>query len=99
MFDGRVYGQLMITRAFGDFGLKPYGVISMPYINKPIINEENDKYIVIASDGIWDVIEDEAVFKMSKKVLNSEEFCKLLVRTAIENGTKDNVSCIIIKIY
>jgi len=98
VFDGRVYGQLMITRAFGDYGLKTYGVTSVPYINKHIINEENDKYIIIATDGVWDVVEDEQAYKISKTIRNTEDFCKTLVNYAIQNGTKDNISCIVMKL-
>jgi len=98
VFDERVYGQLMITRAFGDFGLKSLGVSSVPYINKHIINEDNDKYIIVASDGVWDVLEDDQVYNISKKTGNTEEFCKNIVTTAINNGSKDNISCIVIKL-
>lgn len=54
---GRVGGQLAITRSFGDHSLKEEGVIVDPY-TKRINNIINDTWIVIASDGIWDVIED-----------------------------------------
>ena len=98
VFDGRVYGQLMITRAFGDHSLKSCGVSAVPYINKHIINEDNDKYVVIASDGVWDVVEDEHVYSLSQNARNTEELCKMIINTAVKNGTKDNISCIVIKL-
>jgi len=97
IFNGRVFGQLIITRAFGDNSLKRYGVTATPYISKNFINE-NDKYLVLASDGVWDVIEDEELFKLSKSVSNSDEFAKLILKTSLLRGTQDNISCIVMKL-
>jgi len=97
IFGGRVFGQLNLTRALGDFGLKKYGVCPIPHITKHII-ESNDTYIVIGSDGIWDVINEELVHELSLTIANSEEFCDILVKRAISLGSLDNISCIAIKL-
>lgn len=55
--ENRVGGSLAVTRAFGDHGLKKEGVIANPYINKHVL-KPFDKCVVIASDGVWDVLED-----------------------------------------
>ena len=55
--DNRVGGSLAITRAFGDHALKRDGVTAKPYIYKHFFRPF-DKYLVIASDGVWDVLED-----------------------------------------
>ena len=57
ILEGRVGGSLAITRAFGDHGLKKDGVIAKPYIKKLILRS-TDKYLVVASDGVWDALED-----------------------------------------
>lgn len=57
ILDGRVAGALAITRAFGDHALKKDGVIATPSIKKHLLRP-SDRFLVIASDGIWDVIED-----------------------------------------
>ena len=57
MFDNRVGGSLAVTRAFGDHSLKKDGVIAKPYINKLIL-KSCDKFLVVASDGVWDVLSD-----------------------------------------
>ena len=97
VFAGRVYGQLMLSRAFGDWELKPYGVICEPHVTRINITD-NDKYVVVASDGIWDIFEDSDIFNMSKKMGNSKEFCNSIVNQAIENGSMDNISCFVIKL-
>jgi protein phosphatase PTC1 len=95
--NGRVKGQLAITRTLGDLSLKNAGVISTPYVTKHII-ESNDKFIIIASDGIWDVISDEEALKLSNDHVYADKFCKVLVKKALETGSKDNITCIVIKI-
>lgn len=43
---------LAMARAFGDFCLKEYGVISVPEFSHRILTE-NDQFIVLASDGVY----------------------------------------------
>jgi protein phosphatase PTC1 len=97
IFNGRVFGQLIITRAFGDNSLKRYGVIVTPYISKNFLSDK-DKYIVLASDGVWDVIQDDELLKLSQTISNSDEFAKLIIKTSLLRGTQDNISCIVIKL-
>ena len=97
VFAGRVYGTLMLSRAFGDWELKSYGVSNEPHITRINITD-NDKYIVVATDGIWDVLEDGDVFNMSKNFDNPKEFCSNIVQRAIEGGSMDNISCFVIKL-
>jgi len=97
IFGGRVFGQLALTRALGDYKLKQYGVTSTPYVSKHCI-EDTDRFIVMASDGIWDVFSGEAILKISYEINNADELCKYLVKQAISLGSQDNISCIVIKL-
>ena len=97
VFAGRVYGQLMLSRAFGDWELKNYGVSCEPHIVRMNIEEE-DKYIVIASDGVWDVLEDEDVYALNRTAKNSMDLCINILKTALEKGSMDNISCFVIGI-
>ena len=97
VFAGRVYGQLMLSRAFGDWELKPYGVINVPHVVRMPI-EENDKYLIIASDGIWDVFQDEDMYTMSKQMNSADEFCKNIIKEGLQRGTMDNISCFVVKL-
>jgi len=97
IFSGRVFGTLELTRSFGDFGLKKYGVCPIPFINKLIVENDN-KYIVMGSDGIWDVIDEELLHSLSLEAYNSEEYCDLIMKKAVELKTMDNISCITIKL-
>ena len=54
----RVYGQLAVTRALGDIDLKNKGVINTPDVECFEI-DKNTKCLIIASDGLFDVVEDQ----------------------------------------
>ncbi|XP_076882200.1 putative protein phosphatase 2C 33 [Bidens hawaiensis] len=51
---------LAMTRAFGDFCLKDFGLISIPDIFYRRLTD-NDQFVVLASDGIWDVLSNKEV--------------------------------------
>lgn len=53
-------GQLAVTRSFGDFDYANCGLISQPDINK-LEFKGNEKYLIIATDGLWDVVEDQVI--------------------------------------
>lgn len=93
----RVCGELMISRAFGDWEYKTHGVICSPHVTKIEINDKC-KYIVLASDGIWDVLDDLDVYKYSLTAENSKTLCDDIIQTALEKDTTDNISCFVIKL-
>jgi serine/threonine protein phosphatase PrpC len=53
----RVGGVLAVTRAFGDHSLRDSGLIAVPHIVKYTL-KPFDKFLVIASDGVWDELSD-----------------------------------------
>ncbi len=87
----------MLSRSFGDWELKKYGVISKPHLNVIEIGKD-DLFIVIASDGVWDVLDDIEIYDMSSKINNSKEFCDIIVNTAIDKGSTDNISCFVLQL-
>ena len=98
VFQGRIFGKLILTRTLGDKEMKKYGVISAPdFFTKKI--EQDDLFVIIGSDGIWDVINEEEIFKMgNEKELSSETFSKKIMDIAKIRDTRDNSSCIVIKL-
>lgn len=91
----RIMGQLILTRTLGDLYVKQYGVINTPDIS---VNEIGNtiKYVILASDGVWDVVDLETLVGMGKAGKNVGEFCEDIVKLAVNKNTKDNVSCIVI---
>lgn len=97
IFNNRVYGRLMLSRSFGDWAIKEYGVIAEPHITKIEIND-NDSYIIIASDGLWDVIKDEECKGFTEIYEDTFETCKNLVQECLSRGSGDNISCFVIRL-
>lgn len=95
VFNGRLFGQLAVSRAFGDHAFKRYGVIATPYIVKHPV-EVGDKYVVIASDGVWDVLSDEEVSYIASQVGSANELCEAIVGYSLRSGSLDNISVIAI---
>ena len=97
VLEGRIYGSLMLSRAFGDWEFKNYGLICEPFINERKIND-NDKYVIIATDGVWDSLNDDDVYEISKDFDNSKELCNYIVKKSAEKFSIDNISCFVIKL-
>ena len=98
VFQGRIFGKLILTRTIGDKEMKKYGVTPLPDFYIKTI-EDDDLFVIIGSDGIWDVIDQEEAFKMGiEKGISSEEFSKKLINLAKERDTRDNTSCIVVKL-
>ncbi|KAL0791415.1 hypothetical protein Bca101_007661 [Brassica carinata] len=51
---------LAMSRALGDFALKSYGVIATPQVSTHQITSP-DQFLLLASDGVWDVLSNEEV--------------------------------------
>jgi serine/threonine protein phosphatase PrpC len=95
--NGRVCGQLMISRAFGDWEIKPYGLICTPHVTRLSINKDC-KYVIVATDGVWDVLDDLDVYKLSLSTENSKNLCDDIIKNALEKKSGDNLSCFVIKL-
>ena len=97
VFQGRVFGTLILTRSLGDKEMKQYGVIAKPYCFSSLINE-NDLYVIIGSDGVWDALPNETLFELSKEKMSTDDFAKKIVMLSIDRGSTDNITCLVIKL-
>ena len=96
VLEGRVGGQLAVARAFGDYALKNEGVTAQPYVRKHFLRPF-DKYLVIATDGVWDVLSDQDAIDLCKDDQTTDQISKDIVKTAIEKGSRDNICCLVLK--
>ncbi|KAJ0250757.1 Protein phosphatase 2C 3 [Hirschfeldia incana] len=70
-WDGpRVLGVLATSRAIGDNYLKPY-VSSEPEVTVTD-RTEDDEFMILASDGLWDVVTNDAACAMVQMYLNKK---------------------------
>ena len=65
---------LALSRALGDFAFKASGVICKPYFATREIKSD-DVCVVLASDGLWDVMDEDV--KGCWKQLVSTIFCQI----------------------
>uniref|UniRef100_A0A7I4A9N2 protein-serine/threonine phosphatase n=1 Tax=Physcomitrium patens TaxID=3218 RepID=A0A7I4A9N2_PHYPA len=70
----RVLGVLAMSRAIGDRYLKPY-VIPEPEV-KCVKRTEDDEFLILASDGLWDVMPNEVACDVARRSLNSKRNCQ-----------------------
>ena len=97
VLSGRVFGILMLSRAFGDWELKDYGVSNEAHVYKMEISDDC-KNLVIASDGIWDVIKESELIDIRNKSSDSKDFCEKIMNLTVERESMDNLSCFVIKL-
>ena len=100
---GKTYPGLSLTRSIGDLEGQKIGIISEPEIIIKKI-DSTCKYIVMGSDGLWDVIKPYDV----RRIVNSYFFkndpkgaCQALMKTACKNWEKsgcdrDDITIIVI---
>ncbi|CAN6574443.1 unnamed protein product [Malus baccata var. baccata] len=75
---------LAMARAFGDFCLKEYGVISIPEFSHRILTDR-DQFIVLASDGVWDVLSNEEVVE----IVSSAPSRASAARTVVDSAARE----------
>ncbi|KAK9997577.1 hypothetical protein SO802_022263 [Lithocarpus litseifolius] len=90
----RVGGVLAVSRAFGDKLLKPY-VVAEPEIQEEEIDGVD--FIIIASDGLWNVISNKDAVALVQDIPNAEEASRRLITEAYARGSSDNITSIVVR--
>lgn len=106
--DGRPASGLAVSRSFGDPDFKEplHLVIATPDVMREQLTEE-DAFIVLASDGLWDVMDDkyacdlvamqlaQAASMGSDGQVAATLAAEALVRASLDAGTMDNVTAVV----
>jgi len=94
--------NLALTRALGDVELKPYGLSAVPSI---IVEPAGARAIVIASDGLWDILtpaQVRAVIFSAHLLGDAAAAAAALMETATEAGKRlfgtdyDNITLVVV---
>lgn len=91
----RVGGVLAMSRAFGNRMLKQF-VVAEPEIQDQEIDEEFE-LLVLASDGLWDVVPNEDAVLLARGEEEPEAAARKLTEAAFTRGSADNITCIVVK--
>ncbi|KAL2547626.1 putative protein phosphatase 2C 24 [Forsythia ovata] len=88
--------------------LKPY-VIPDPEVTI-YKRKESDDFLILATDGLWDVVSNEIACEIVRRCLNdqitrplpgesgADEAASMLAELAIAKGSKDNISIIVVQL-
>lgn len=104
IYDGYLNGQLPVARALGDWHMKGPKGSACPLSADPELQEtcltEEDEFLIMGCDGLWDVMSSQCAVTMARKELmihNDPERCsRELVREALKRHTCDNLTVIVV---
>lgn len=95
---------LAVARAFGDIFPKSEkcGITAEPFISACIELSKSDTTIILASDGLWDIVPDgQKAYEIIKNIKNPADAAKQLIKTAVpqkNNQCSDNVTVCVISL-
>ncbi|CAM9165961.1 unnamed protein product, partial [Ectocarpus fasciculatus] len=96
----RVQGVLAVSRAYGNCSIRQYIRADPDIITRDLTPD--DDFIVIASDGLWDVYRNsevaEIVYAMDQQGCKLQRVADHLVQNSLLKGSMDNVTCVIVRI-
>ncbi|RVW97905.1 putative protein phosphatase 2C 73 [Vitis vinifera] len=72
---------LAMSRAFGDYCVKDFGLISVPEVTHRNITSR-DQFVVLATDGVWDVVSNQEAVQIVSSTPNRAKSAKRLVECA-----------------
>ena len=88
--------DLSVSRAFGDNESKPF-ISHLPDVTKFTLRN-NDKFIILACDGLWDVLSNKQtcdfILKLKKNQF-SGNYAKALAEHGYKEGSYDNISVVV----
>ena len=97
-FDGADWRiqDLSVSRAFGDISSTPY-ITHLPEIYRYKLSKD-DKFIIMACDGLWDVLSNQDATDFVLHLLKSNykgDISEALVNHAYKSGSTDNITAIV----
>ncbi|KAJ6876689.1 hypothetical protein NC651_029634 [Populus alba x Populus x berolinensis] len=73
---------LAMSRAFGDYCVKNFGLISVPEVTQRHLTSE-DQFVILATDGVWDVISNQEAVQIVSSTPDRAKAAKRLVQSAV----------------
>ncbi|CAI5453039.1 unnamed protein product [Caenorhabditis angaria] len=104
----RINGSLAVSRAFGDYDYKNHPLLSAekqlvsaePDVYVRERNHESDEFLILACDGIFDVIDNHELAQFVRGRLNVhtnlEQVCDDVLDECLTKGSRDNMTMIVV---
>ncbi|KAF2654640.1 protein phosphatase 2C isoform beta [Lophiostoma macrostomum CBS 122681] len=96
ILNNRVNGVLAVTRALGDAYMKDL-VTGHPYTTETVIQADQDEFLILACDGLWDVCSDQEAVELVRGIQDPQVASKTLVDHALARFSTDNLSCMVVR--
>jgi len=94
--NGGITGTLTVSRSLGDFSYKPY-ITCEPDVFGPFsVNDEEYQLLILACDGLWDVVSDDEAVAIALEAKNPEEAAVNLRDKAFNSKSQDNISVLVV---
>lgn len=102
--DGYLNGQLSVAHALGDWHIKGCKGSKNPLNSQPELEEviltEEDEFLIMGCDELWDVISSQCAITMVRKELMQHNdpmaSTRVLVREALQCNACDNLTVVVI---
>jgi len=88
---------LMCTRALGDRDYRQIGIIAEPDVATRTLGEE-DRWIVAATDGVWDGLEPEDVGRLARAA-STAKGAAAAIRDAALGASGDNIAVVAVRLH
>eukprot|EP00571_Detonula_confervacea_P001428 CAMPEP_0172323268 /NCGR_PEP_ID=MMETSP1058-20130122/48289_1 /TAXON_ID=83371 /ORGANISM="Detonula confervacea, Strain CCMP 353" /LENGTH=398 /DNA_ID=CAMNT_0013039225 /DNA_START=173 /DNA_END=1369 /DNA_ORIENTATION=+ len=101
----RINGNLALSRAIGDRSERPWVTNSVDLAHH-IIDEDNDSFVLLATDGLFDVMSSQDVVTFIHEMMDSthpehrhelrRDIAKYVVAEALKRGSNDNITVLVL---
>jgi protein phosphatase 2C family protein 2/3 len=94
-----------MARSIGDHAVKSVGVIAEPVVYFHDL-KENDNFLIVATDGVWEFISSAEAVKIISKHLHkgATKACQVLIETAAakwhdeEGDYRDDITAMVVRL-
>lgn len=97
---------LAMARSIGDHAVKGVGVIAEPEVLTHEVNPEEDRFLLLASDGVWEFISSQEAVQVVHDNLHRgvAQACQALIENAaarwrdVEGDYRDDITALVIRL-
>ncbi|KAL7525645.1 hypothetical protein ACHAXR_001096 [Thalassiosira sp. AJA248-18] len=101
----RMNGNLALSRSIGDRSERPW-VTSSVDLTHYLIDEENDSFVLLGTDGLYDVMTSQEVVAFIHEMMDGtppehrhelqRDIAKYVVKEALKRGSNDNITVLVL---
>ena len=92
----RVNGRLAMTRCFGNFDLKSFGVVPIPEIQMLKVDQDKDNFLALITDGVSAVMNTNQTVSILSSSSEPEESVEMLTTAAAQFGSEDDITAVLL---